>query len=55
MMRCSLCNFLIIKPQTTLHYAIQYTITCGGVQLYHFTGDFYHFVNTLSDNPNCHQ
>ena len=29
-MRCSLCDFLIIKPQTTLHHAVWY----GAVQYY---------------------
>ena len=39
-MRCRLCGFLIIKPQTALHHAVWCNITCGAVQLYHFAGDF---------------
>ena len=39
-MRCSLCGFYIIKPQTALHHAVQCTVTCGAVRLYHFTGGF---------------
>ena len=47
-MRCNLCGFLIIKPQTTLHRmvqcgavhcylrcnVVQYTVTCGAVHCY---------------------
>ena len=29
-MRCGLCGFLIIKPQTALHHAVR----CGAVQYY---------------------
>ena len=40
-MRCDLCGFLIIKPQTTLRCdAMRCTITYGAVRLYHFAGDF---------------
>ena len=42
-MRCGLCGFLIIKPQTTLHYAcgaVRCNITCGAVRLCHFAGGF---------------
>ena len=39
-MRCSLCGFLIIKQQTTLHYAVRCTVICNTVRLCHFTGDF---------------
>ena len=39
-MRCGLCGFLIIKPQTALHHAVWCNITCGAVRLYHFAGDF---------------
>ena len=35
-MRCGLCGFLIIKPQTTLHHAVW----CGAMRLCHFTDDF---------------
>ena len=36
MVRCGLCGFLIIKPQTALHHAVwcgvvRCTITCGAV------------------------
>ena len=30
-MHYGLCGFLIIKPQTALHYAVQCTVTCGAV------------------------
>ena len=30
-MRCGLCGFLIIKPQTALHHAVRCNITCGAV------------------------
>ena len=30
-MQCSLCGFLIIKPQTTLYHAVRCTVTCGMV------------------------
>ena len=39
-MRCGLCGFLIIKPQTALHHAVRCTITCGAMRLYHFAGGF---------------
>ena len=41
-MRCSLCGFLIIKPQTSLHQcsAVQCIVTCGVVWLCHFAGGF---------------
>ena len=44
-MQCSLCDFLIIEPQTALYHvvwcgAVQCTITCGAVRLYHFAGSF---------------
>ena len=39
-MRCGLCGFLIIKPQTALHHAVRCTITCGAVWLYHFADGF---------------
>ena len=39
-MRCSLCGFLIIKQQTTLHHAVRCTVICNAVRLSHFTGDF---------------
>ena len=35
-MRCGLCGFLIIKPQTALHHAVW----CGAVRLYHFASGF---------------
>ena len=35
-MRCGLCNFLIIKLQTALHYVMWY----GAVRLYYFVGNF---------------
>ena len=38
--RCGLCGFLIIKPQTTLHLAMRCNITCGAIQLCHFAGGF---------------
>ena len=39
-MRCGLCGFLIIKPQTTLHHTVRYTITCGAMRLCHFASGF---------------
>ena len=42
-MRCNLCGFLIIKPQTALHHAVcavRCTITCSAVQLCHFVSGF---------------
>ena len=39
-MCCGLYDFLIIKPQTTLYYAVWYTVTCNAMQLYHFTDSF---------------
>ena len=61
-MRCSLCGFLIIKPQTALHHvvwcsAVHYYLRCGVVMPFcrqfwcSFCGlcDFYGLVNT----PSC--
>ena len=44
-MQCSLCGFLIIKPQNALHHAVwcgavRCTITYGAMQLCYFVGDF---------------
>ena len=39
-MWCGLYGFLIIKLQTTLYYAVRYTVTCNAMQLYHFTDNF---------------
>ena len=38
--RCGLCGFLIIKPQTVLHHAVRCIITCSAVWLCHFAGGF---------------
>ena len=34
------CGFLIIKPQTALHYTVRCTVTCGSVRLYYFANGF---------------
>ena len=38
--RCSLCGFLIIKPQIALHHAVWCNIICGVVRLCYFAGGF---------------
>ena len=40
MVWCSLCSFLIIKPQTALHHAVWCTVTYSVVRLSHFVDDF---------------
>ena len=59
-MRCGLCGFLIIKPQTALHHAVwcgavYYYLQCGAVMPFCglFWCDFcglYGLVNTPKDN-----
>ena len=39
-MRYGFCGFFTIKPQTALHHAMRYIVTCGMMQLCHFAGDF---------------
>ena len=44
-MRCGLCGFLILKPQTALYDAVRCgavrcIITCGTVRLCYFAGGF---------------
>ena len=34
------CSFLIIKPQTALHYLVRCTVTYGSVQLCYFVNGF---------------
>ena len=31
MVRCDLCGFLNVKPQTALHHAMYYYLRCGAV------------------------
>ena len=52
-MRCGLCGFLIIKPQTTLHHAMWCDAVRCTVRLCYFAGDFgglSGLVNTPSYN-----
>ena len=44
-MRCGLCGFFILKPQTALHHVVwcgtvHYYLRCDVMRLCHFTGDF---------------
>ena len=39
-MRCGLCGFLILKPQTALYDVVQCIITCDTVRLCYFVGGF---------------
>ena len=56
-MRCGLCGFLIIKPQTTLHYAVRcdvvhFYLRCGAVMPFYgqFWCSFCDLMNTPTDD-----
>ena len=56
-MWCDLCGFLIIKPQTTLHYAVRcgvvhFYLRCGVVMPFYgqFLCGFGGLMNTLTDD-----
>ena len=56
-MRCGLCDFLIIKPQTTLHHTVWCNITCDAVMPFYgrFWCDFCSLCGlcSLVNTPSC--
>ena len=50
MVQCSLCSFLIIKPQTALLHAVRCTITCGLVGYTILQAILVHFLR-LDEHP----